>query len=170
MGALLLPYKPDSVFEFGCCAGKNLKYLRSILPDAELAGIDINMGAILYARETGVDAVLGDDRVLGLIGDDRFNVSFTISVLDHLPYPVDALKHLVRISRKAVILCEPWLGKEGKVVRNVTPTGTVTDTTPYSYSWDYKRLLEDLGLPFSLSEVDMYSNLGRYYMFYVITP
>ena len=71
-----------------------------------------------------------------------FDICFTVSVLDHMPEPAAALRELARMSGKALYLLEPWLGSEGRVVRNYNERlEREIDTTPYSYSWDYPALV-----------------------------
>lgn len=158
-----------SVFEFGCNAAKNLKHIRDVIPGVEAFGIDVNLAAIHAARSDKCTVALGDQNILPYLEDGRFDLSFTVSVLDHVPDPQQVLKELLRISRKAVILCEPWLGQEGRVLKNThRTTGELIDTTPYSYSWNYTEMLTELDVSFSTKPVNMETNLGRYYKFYCI--
>ncbi len=169
MAQRVLSFAPNSVFEFGCNAGKNLVTLRRELPNLKLHGIDINSKAIAHARQQGLAVACGDEHVLELLPDQAFDVCFTVSVLDHLSEPETAVLDLARISGKAMLLLEPWLGKEGKVVRNKDRvSGEMIDTTPFSYSWDYLGMLNRL-LPrwtISAEAYPMESNLGRYYTLY----
>ncbi|MDB5751310.1 MAG: hypothetical protein JWP65_1731 [Ramlibacter sp.] len=162
----------SKVFEFGCNAGKNLAALIEDIPDIFVAGVDINGGAIELARSKGLNAAMGDERSLSLFPDRCFDVVFTVSVLDHIPDASQPLIQLARMSSKAVVLLEPWLGQEGKVVRNFNAKlAQEIDTTPYSYSWDYEKLAKDL-LPGWRCEswpLPISTNLGAYYRVYSLT-
>jgi SAM-dependent methyltransferase len=138
----LAALEPDSVLEFGCNVGRNLCALADLRPGARLVGLDVNREAVAWGREQhGLDLRVGDERTLAELPDDEFDAAFTVSVLDHLPDPEPALWHLIRIARRQVLLLEPWLGVEGKVVdeRDGRPL------QPYSYSWDYPALFARLG-------------------------
>jgi len=115
----ILQLFPYTVFEFGCNAGKNLLAIKKIKPDLFCSGIDINAKAIEFGRtEFKLPLSVGDQRTLDIIPDSAFDISYTVSVLDHVPKPDNILKNLGRISRKAVLLLEPFTGEEGKVIRN----------------------------------------------------
>jgi SAM-dependent methyltransferase len=174
MADRVLDHSPATVLEFGCNVGRNLATIREQAPDVRVRGLDINADAVAEARSHQLDAEVGDERALGRIGTDEIDVSFTISVLDHIPDPRPALTELLRVSRRAVLLLEPWMGREGKVVRNVHPgSGETVDTTPYSYSWDYPELARTLAPGWELhAEAHPLgpTNLGPYYWFYALTP
>jgi ubiquinone/menaquinone biosynthesis C-methylase UbiE len=174
MAESILGYSPATVLEFGCNVGRNLATIRDSAPDVRVIGLDINSDAVGAARGQGLDARVGDETALAGFSDDEIDVSFTISVLDHIPDPRHTLAELCRVSRRAVLLLEPWMGEEGKVVRNVrAETGETVDTTPYSYSWDYSTLVPEVvpgwhlhAEPHPLGP----TNLGPYYWFYALTP
>jgi SAM-dependent methyltransferase len=162
-------FQPSSVLEFGANAGRNLAAVRELLPTCELVGIDINEKAVAAGRERwDLDLRVGDQ---SMIHEFSVDVAFTVSVLDHLPDPQEALEDLLACASKAVILWEPWLGEEGKVARNFNERrGQWIDTTPYSYSWDYGSRLSHLPVTLESEEAPIDSNLGRWYRLYRITP
>lgn len=171
----ILKHEPASVLEFGCNAGRNLLTIREAAPQVRLSGLDINGDAVRVAVEQGLDVVVGDETTLAQYGTGSVDVSFTISVLDHLPEPSLALQELARISRKAILLLEPWVGSEGKVLRNSSHSevGQMVDTTPYSYSWDYGSLTRAVAPDWSLkSEPHPLgpAALGPYYFMYELMP
>lgn len=173
LAELFAARSPRSVFEFGCNAGKNLLTVRERLPKCFLAGIDINAQAIELARKSMLRASVGDEKLLELFPNRSFDICFTVSVLDHLPEPAPALRQLARMSAKALYLLEPWLGSEGRVVRNYNERlERAIDTTPYSYSWDYPALVARLLPQWQLSQrpMPMPTNLGPYYHLFELTP
>ena len=114
----------------------------------------------------------GDEYTLNIIPSNSFDVVFTVSVLDHIATPDSVLKGFGRIARSAVLLLEPWLGREGKVIRNKDPkSGVIGDTTPYSYSWNYPKLAETALPTWHLTKepCEIPTNLGRFYELYTLT-
>ena len=91
-----------------------------------------------------------------------------LSVLDHLPDPLSALIELERISTSLMLL-EPWMGQEGKSVKNYNiAKQEIVETTPFSYSWDYEKLIREKfpGRKLTVDPMPFQSNLGRYYNLY----
>jgi SAM-dependent methyltransferase len=173
IAARILACGPASVFEFGCNAGKNLTEICERNQTVHASGIDINKSAISYGREAGLNLAVGDESCLDIFPDNCFDVTFTVSVIDHIPYPAPILTNLLRISRKAVLMLEPWLGEEGKVTRNRDrKSRELIDTTPFSYSWDYVALAHELAPGWDLVSEDykIDTNIGRYYQLFTLTP
>jgi len=169
----VLEYAPKKVLEFGCNAGKNLIAIKNSDADVDVFGVDINCEAIKYAKEEcHLNVACLDESIFSIIPDNTYDVVYTVSVLDHVPYPDKILSQLLRISKKGVLLLEPWIGEEGKVVKNLNiRTNTVIDTTPYSYSWDYKKLIKPHleSWKLEIEEYKLDSNLGRFYYLYQIS-
>lgn len=149
----VLSYRPKRVLEFGCNAGRNLQAIDERAGSVELVGLDINEDAVAHGVELfGLDLRVADESGLEVFENNSFDVSFTISVLDHLPHPQVALTELIRVSRLAVILLEPELGVEGRVVANRHPEEEeATPATPYSYSWDYEPMIRAVAPEASLT-------------------
>ena len=169
----LARHSPKSVFEFGCNAGKNLLAMRDRMPNTLLAGVDVNRAAVAVAKGFGLNVQVSDESSLKELADGAFDVAFTVSVLDHLPHPEVALKELARISRIAVYLLEPWLGDEGKVVRNYNRAlSRDIETTPYSYSWDYQELVKRTLPNWSCVSrpMPLPTNLGLFYFLFELVP
>ena len=162
----VLGLKPSSVLEFGCNVGRNLSALRELAPDVVLKGIDINAEAVAFGqKERGLDLFHADETFLGAQADNSFDVIFTVSVMDHLPNPKPVLADMVRVARLGILLLEPNLGEEGKVSNS---TGNQPDNpsvaTPFSYSWDYARLANDLPVELSKEHYPLSGTLlGPYY-------
>ncbi len=137
---------PASVLEFGCNRGRNLVEIGRLNGDIRLAGVDVNPDAVDWGRHRhGLDLRVGDESLLSTMEDQAFDVTFTLSVLDHLPDPRPALKELIRLARKGIVLLEPWLGQEGKLVRAVDQKSEkLENAEPYEYSWDYVQLVQEI--------------------------
>ena len=104
----IMKLKPTSIFEFGCNWGQNLQRLGFHLPKAKLFGIDLNEQAIKLAKGLHLDVKLADEKYLKEIPDNEYDITFTCSVLNHLPPRITTsiIKHLQRIASKHVLLME----------------------------------------------------------------
>ena len=163
----MVEYEPSRVVEFGANAGRNLAAIRRTLPSAHLIGLDINEGAVAAGRERwGLDLRVGDVAALSGLKAD---LAFTVSVLDHLPEPSFALAALADVA-PTVLLIEPWIGKEGTLTeRTHADTGETKAVTPFSYSWDYWRLAQELGLRVDSEPFPIETDLGPHYMLFRVT-
>lgn len=166
MAEQVLRLAPASVLEFGCNVGRNLWALRQRSTSLVLKGIDINTQAIAFGRrERGLDLCHADETFFQAQADNSFDVIFTVSVMDHLPNPKPILAEMARVARLGVLLLEPNLGAEGKVLK--ASAGEAKEeggATPFSYSWDYERLASDLPVEFSQEHYPLSGTLlGPYY-------
>ena len=143
---LIASAHPRRVLEFGCSAGRNLKLLEARIPNSTLVGVDVNPRAIEMGRALhGLELTLADENWIAGQPDDAFDVSFTVSVIDHMPYPETTLRHLLRISRKFLILFELEHHRLGKATHNVLFDGDsvrLQSAYRYSYIHDYRFELE----------------------------
>ena len=160
-------YEPSSVVEFGASAGRNLAAIRKILPAAQLIGLDINHGAIEAGRERwGLDLRPGGVAALSGLKAD---LAFTVSVIDHLPEPSAAISALVDVA-PTVLLIEPWTGEEGILTKRThAETGETKAVTPFTYSWDYWRLAQELGLLVNSEPFPIETDLGPHYRLFSLT-
>ncbi|NET24746.1 bifunctional 2-polyprenyl-6-hydroxyphenol methylase/3-demethylubiquinol 3-O-methyltransferase UbiG [Okeania sp. SIO1I7] len=174
----IISFNPSSVLEFGCNAGRNLKTL--LEKDESIRnylGLDINQDAINYGNSQGLEKLkVGDENSLIKIYSGAYDICFTVSVIDHIPQPLNVVLNLIRISKKACLLLEPFLGDNGKVIANYSvQKKNVLETTPYSYSWNYEQLLQAINiyeflnkLNIKVKDFPLESNLGRYYRLWII--
>jgi SAM-dependent methyltransferase len=165
MAEQVLRLAPGSVLEFGCNVGRNLHALRERAPSVVLKGIDVNAEAVAFGREErGLDLSHADEAFLQAQPDNCFDIIFTVSVMDHLPKPKPVLVEMIRVARIGVLLLEPSLGEEGKVLAASSETESPAGATPFSYSWDYTRLANDLPVEFSKQHYPLSGTLlGPYY-------
>ncbi len=165
--------EPESVFEFGCNAGRNLVLLRERLGQtARLAGVDINEESVRHGREElGLDLRRGDEAHLKVLADGSWDVLFTVSVLDHVPYLKSVADELVRVTRKYLCICEPVLpGHDGRIV-DVDGPGDRPDVASYSYFHDYYSFFatQPVKLVYDLSLAANAVNIGPTYRLLVYT-
>lgn len=161
--------KAEHVFEFGCGSGRNLAAFREICAARHLkcAGIDISPSLIAAGRNKfNLQIEEGDENTLQSIGDDLYDLVFTVSVLDHLPDPSIALGHLARISRGWCLFVEPHdeaLQKQSlrlEKVQNRRAQKHKEKSAPYTYLHDYKALFKQHGLKIAL-EFSFPTHYGR---------
>jgi SAM-dependent methyltransferase len=98
------------IFEFGCGQGKHLAEIKKRNRPGinEFTGLDISFGEIIKAKANGVENLIcSDDNFLLSLGDKKFTISFTCSVLCHISnenedidWAIDALQ---RISEVVII-------------------------------------------------------------------
>ena len=106
-----------SVTEFGANIGLNLRALRSLLPEAELTGVEINAKAAQILRGEGTFTVLEGslfDAVLSAPAD----LAFTCTVLIHInPDQLKtAYEQLARGSKRYVVISEYYNPTPAQVV------------------------------------------------------
>ncbi len=110
-------YAPiDSILEVGCNSGTNLYQLAKRFPEAQITGIDINKGAIMYGniqfkREglSNVKLLIGRADKLGGFQDGSFDIVFTNAVLTHIGDNKikQVISEMFRVSKRILILMEP---------------------------------------------------------------
>jgi len=131
----LQPFK--SLVEIGCNCGPNLFRIQEKFPKVKLSGVDVNIEALEVGklRLPKVDFYVGDVQNL-FLPDKRFDISLVDAVLMYVPPEkiLKAIRNLVRISKKAIILVE-WKDKDvyGKVVY-------------HHWARDYKKLFQKVGI------------------------
>ena len=98
----------ESILELGANIGQNLAALRSLLPDAGLAAVEINAKAVAALHSSGLDVTVHHTSILDFRTDEIWDLVFTKGVLihvdpDHLPGIYDCLFGL---ARRYVLLVE----------------------------------------------------------------
>jgi len=143
----------ESVFEFGCFSGKNLFFLKKEFPSVQAFGIDVNEKAIqLGKKKYSIPIQVSNEEGLKEIPTNRYDFVFTLSVIDHLVEPEMACRELVRIAKKYIVLLEPFVGIEGKLIKKRKHGSQEWEEfLPFAYSWNYSRI-------FSSFEVKELSN------------
>lgn len=108
-------YPFSNILEIGCNCGPNLFLISKRFPEIHVAGIDINPVAIEIGRQLlssegipNAKLEVGDFTSLGKIQDRSYDICLTDAVLIYVaPDTIrSAIKELIRIARKAVILVE----------------------------------------------------------------
>ncbi len=97
----------SSILEMGCNIGMNLRALRRLLPDCELAGVEINQTAAEVLREWG-EAQVFTDSILEVELEQKFDLTFTKGVLIHInpDYLNQVYRRLYEYSKKYICVAE----------------------------------------------------------------
>lgn len=97
----------DSVVDVGCGRGDFLKFINL---DYQISGTEVNKERVDYCNQAlGQEAVKVDNLDERLdFKDGSFDTVICLEVLEHLVDPQKALKELVRISRKRIIITVPF--------------------------------------------------------------
>jgi len=104
---VLKNYKFNSLLEIGCGNGRNLDLIRKKTDIKDLKGIDISDVGVKYARERGLDVVVGSANNLPY-SDKSFDIVLTYHSLEQMKYIIDdVVKEINRVSKKYVISFEP---------------------------------------------------------------
>ena len=76
--------KIDSIMEFGCNIGMNLKAIRTLLPESNLSGIEINKRAVDDLNKWKGKAHVIEGSILDIELDTRFDLTLIKGVLIHI--------------------------------------------------------------------------------------
>ena len=173
LAELVRDLEPASVLEFGCNQGRNLARIGQVRPQARLVGIDLNPQAIKTGREmTGLDLRVGDEQALWEFNQGRFDLVFTVSVLDHIPQIGPVIEALLHCADKYLFLLEVRLPLEGRVERHFDHrAGRARSSTQASYSWHLEKNLADHPRVWRMDSRPCYlhsASLGPYYRSHLI--
>jgi hypothetical protein len=170
----------NQICEFGSHKGRNLKYFLDNNQNISATGIDINpVVKDLEENYKNYMGIIGDEKTLSKFDNNFFDLSFTFSVLDHIPSKkivFQVLKDLIRTS-KVVILLEPYIENvEGDVsnkARYMVKDGLVNEYKSFNsfcYLWNYDKYLIDNNLTFTKKNLPLHkASLGPFYNLYIIT-
>lgn len=138
-----IPIDTTSLLDIGCGLGRNLQLLSSVIPHADLHGIDIAETAAQAVRSLGFDAIACDASKSIPFQDDQFDVVLCGEVIEHV---VDT-DNLLR-----------------EIHRTLRPSGKLILTTP-NLAYAANRILLALGIQPIFTETSLSKNLGRRFKF-----
>jgi len=100
--------KIDSIMEFGCNVGMNLKAIRVLLPESNLSGIEINKTAVEDLNKWEGRAHVIEGSILDIELDTKFDLTLTKVVLIHInPERLsDVYARLYNFSNKYICIAE----------------------------------------------------------------
>jgi 2-polyprenyl-3-methyl-5-hydroxy-6-metoxy-1,4-benzoquinol methylase len=98
----------DSILDVGCGEGFTLNRLKENGIGKRLEGIEYLQAAIDLGRKTYPDVLIKKGTIYNLpYKTDSFDLVLCTEVLEHLEKPQDALKELVRVSKKYLVISVP---------------------------------------------------------------
>lgn len=98
----------DSVLDCGCAEGELVKYLKKNKVADRIEGIDISEKAIEKARKVNPHLIIKKGDVYEIPGkSNEFDLVIATQLFEHLKYPRRALKEMVRVARKYVLISVP---------------------------------------------------------------
>jgi len=105
---ILRPLKVDSILDVGCGEGFTLNKFKEEKIGKNLSGIDYSDDALKLGAETYPDLKLKKGDIYDIHEkDNSFDLVMATEVLEHLDDPQKALKELIRVSKKYVMLSVP---------------------------------------------------------------
>ncbi len=143
----IVALRPVNVLEVGSGCGNVLFLLAKELPEARLVGVDINPVAVdcgnTWMKQAGIPNVTleqGNAEGLFSFPDRGFDVVYSCTSLLYLsPREIeDALRNMLRIARKAVVMLEMHADGAKKYLGEFH--------RPSNWKRDYRRIFSELGI------------------------
>lgn len=140
-----------SVIEFGSNIGNNLKAIKALIPDGEMAAIEINQKAVEILKEQDVKVYA--QSILDFEPDSKWDLSFIKGVLIHInPDELQSVyEKLYNSSNKYILVAEyynpspvtiPYRGHENRLFKRDF-AGEMLDKYPnlklVDYGFSYRR-------------------------------
>lgn len=94
----------QSLSEYGCNAGPNLRLVHQRWPAVTLSGWDVNETAMAYGRRQAIEE--GWDFQPAMVPSDIILTCYTLTYIDSADIP-GTLKALLDLTKKALVICEP---------------------------------------------------------------
>ena len=174
--------KINSVLEFGSNRPLNLSFLAEQSDFKRLIGIDISKNVFYdteILRKNNYTPILGNVNELYKFKNNSIDLSFTWSVLDHIPDKLEVtniITNLIRISKTCCLFIEPYI--EGvEVDASLKSRGEIKKQLvnshktfyKFSYFWDYKKIFNDMKQDFICYDMPLhYHSLGPFYKIFLI--
>lgn len=100
--------KPETILDAGCGEGFTIRALQKELPNAHFTGIDQDSEAITYAKQKDPIGTYHVGNVLQIPFQEKsFDLVICNEVLEHLQKPEFAIRELIRVSKKYLIISVP---------------------------------------------------------------
>ena len=116
--------EPLKVLEIGCCPGEMLRAISHCLPNASLSGVDICSGALestaIFLDHESIQADLHCVSLEDFSPKDKFDVIFSIGLLEHFENPLSAIEKMLKL---------------------LSPRGIFFATVPQYNTWLQRRLI-----------------------------
>lgn len=106
--SLVKPLKAESILDAGCGEGFTMNKLKENGIGKKIEGIEYSKEAIVFGKKLFPDLIIKQGSVYDLpYKDNFFDLVICTEVLEHLENPNKALKEMLRVSRKYLIISVP---------------------------------------------------------------
>lgn len=151
---LLLKHEPNvagwKLLDYGCGRGETVKMAKGL--GMKASGTDLDPECVRCTREFGEADLLDVDDPVGQFGTKAYDVVTCFHVLEHVPRPVETLRHLQSLARKYVLLAVPNLGRIPDLLRQKRNVHEINEG--HLQSWDHSHLLNMAERHCGLTHVD----------------
>jgi ubiquinone/menaquinone biosynthesis C-methylase UbiE len=154
LARLVSEQRPSSVLDVGCGEGETLARLLPVLP-GDVAGVDIVESSVAFAARRHPQFNFDVRSVYQLSQPDHsVDVVMCLEVLEHLDRPAEALRELLRVAGKALILSvphEPYF-RIGSLLRGnyLIALGNHPEHVQHWNPASFQRFLEERGAKASI--------------------
>jgi 2-polyprenyl-3-methyl-5-hydroxy-6-metoxy-1,4-benzoquinol methylase len=104
-----------SLLDYGCGRGETLMLAKEL--GMNPVGTDIEEECLAVSRQHGEVYPLNPHDPLSQFGEKSFDVVTCFHVLEHVPAPIETLRHIAKIARKYLLLAVPNLSAFHDVLR-----------------------------------------------------
>ena len=106
--SLIKPLKAESILDTGCGEGFTMDKLAKLGIGKKIEGIEYSKEAISFGKKLFPHLTIKQGSVYDLpYKDNSFDLIICTEVLEHLEYPIRALKEMLRVSKKYLVISIP---------------------------------------------------------------
>lgn len=178
VNAMLAAMDVHSILDVGAATGRGLRQLRGAFPGAHICGIEPVSALLQQAVKLGNDScgslLCGSGEHLPF-ADASFDAVCEFSMLHHVPRPERVVAEMLRVARKAVVICDcNRFGQGPRLMRliklalyktHLWPAVNFAKTRGKGY-----LITEGDGLAYSYSAYDSFDQVARWAERVVVLP
>jgi len=131
------PGDVSSILDFGCGRGEVIDIYGK--RGFNVVGTDADEECVRMSSKHGKAVLLNAHDPLGQFGEKSFDAVVCYHVLEHVPSPLQTIRVLSKIARKAVIIAVPNLQTLTRLFRKKIDLSSVNEG--HLQSWDHQHLL-----------------------------
>jgi SAM-dependent methyltransferase len=127
----------NSILDYGCGRGEALDIYGK--RGFQVLGTDADSECVKISSRHGSSVLLDTKDPVGQFGEKSFDAVVCYHVLEHVPTPIDTVRALSKIARKAVVIAVPNLQTLTHFFRRDMKLSSVNEG--HLQSWDHPHLL-----------------------------
>jgi SAM-dependent methyltransferase len=131
------PNDVGSILDFGCGRGEVIDIYQK--RGFNVVGTDADEECVRMSSKHGQAVLLNVNDPVGQFGEKSFDAVVCYHVLEHVPSPLQTIRVLSKIARKAVIIAVPNLQTLTRLFRKKIDLSSVNEG--HLQSWDHQHLL-----------------------------